>query len=723
MHKSKASDVVGDDASTAAERAYALVRQAVVSAGAAVIVKRIEPGKIASGSKRQTVTKEREEALKLADILAFAAERDMRTGSGVVGAYKDTGDETADESGRAKHLRQRGALIGKEKSRISALEEYNRASVIQEMTKAYLHHALTEGAKATVEAHLKELVPDLSNARLELMKAGAGKTDAFTAQRAVTEAIPKITKKYVTQVTDAIAGPTLRSGKTKPLRDKLKDESAVAATKVLQETIAAESGPTAAKAKLTGQVLDSRFTAESVNFALRSIGTLIDKVAKSNGDSLKLEVVVKIPVSHGAFVGLKVTGSAAKFRDRTNVDATFSFTAGWDAAIAQAMAEVGGYIKTASDRQGRGCMEMASYALYRRCRESVAVPTDLTNALWGMGGITKVKGQTDKEAKHAESESWARGIEDSMTKNDLAETGLHLGVSGRLGNKNVAHGELAATVDTGTRYTKAGVENARKQNLGKTVGTNGRQSSIGQKVTTVQVKGTAAWPGGDAEATLSCTIADTAGPLAKRGKVLAFSIDGGLSFKVPASGLVAEVVKWIASGVSTLGSATIKTMNKAKQGDKLGTAKQVASDLEKAGKTVEGFPEASKAVKEKAGELLAGNYYRLNGLEQRIPLMGAHSAVINKEYLKEASSLQHPTPSSTTDKFLSGTKSAVSSIGIVGKIDVVNPKASYIAVEQATKTSIDLHALEATISKSSAILYYDFTNRRLEAGGSRYGQY
>lgn len=681
-----------------ADTGFEKLKDAVVAAAAAVVMKSVE-GKTKYGigsSKRAGVVQSREDAGKLADILGFAAARDLQTATGLIGTVKDSGDAKQDERDKASLVRQRAQANKK------SLEDSSA-----ELKAAYMHAALKEGSLTIVRDHLNELVPatDMAAARVELTRVAyegyKAKSDAAAA-KSVAGALPKLSKKMSTKAVDAISG-----SKNKALRDLLKDESATAATKELEKTVAEEIGPGAKKSKLTAKAVEATYTSESVGTGLKLIGTLIDKVAGHNGDSMNLSVLLKIPVGHGAFVGLKVTGDASKAADRTKVGATFSFAAGWEAPqVAQALLEIGGYLATASERGGVGNMEMASYALYRRCRESNGVPRALTSQLWSDGGGSKTKDQTTSDAKYIEAEAWASQVEDKMTEADYAESGLHLGASGKVGNEKLAHGSAGVTLDTGTRYTKKGIDKARGAGKGKAVlGQLGKQESIGTKVTTLRATGSAGFnllAGATANAQLESTFADK--KEAGKREVFAFSVDGGLGFKVPSTTNTGKVVSWIASGVSSVGSAIIDSLNKVKTGD--GVPGQVVSDVVTAGEEVAKFPSIEKTIEDK-GEAL------LTRVEDEFTKPSGTSTATS-------AATSGATKTGLLDTLEKGYSSA-SGIQVFAVLDIHSPSHSYIAVRNTSNYSFDISMLEASVTKSSSILYFDFKNRSLEVGGSRLG--
>lgn len=375
------------DALEVVDEAYQSLRAAVATAVAAEITSRIEGGWFSRGSKRASVLEARAEAARLADTLAFALERDLRTGTGVAGTYRATGDAATDRVGSATHTRYRAGLLSKERSKAPE-------TLVSQLAKAYGHLSLSRAATTAVTSHLDEIDPSLPEARLRLVRAVDGIADRDQARAVVAKQLASLTSRSSANAVKAIT-----SSSNKPLRDALKDESAKGAVGELEAVQRQESGPSARQSSLTDQVLAQTVTLPSLTPFMSLVGAIIDRSVQHNGDEITLDHSVRIPVSHGAFVGLRAVGKASRDHDATRAGMTFSFTGGWDAAIARAMAGLGGYLTMTSNRGGHGAMEMASYTLYRRFRESRLVPADLTSTLWGMGASRRAP--TKSKLRHS----------------------------------------------------------------------------------------------------------------------------------------------------------------------------------------------------------------------------------------------------------------------------------------------------------------------------------
>lgn len=691
----------------AADEGLGHIQEAVITAGAAFLVEHIvgtkHVGKKGWGaSQREQVTSALEKAGKLADILAFAATRELQQGTGMYG----TADAGTDEHAL---LRQRA------RARRKSLDESSK-----KLRSGLQQAALVEGARRVLkEEQTRWFGPILLEARQKLFTAAeaavkSGTTDErlAAASKAVAAELPAVTKKTTKEATKSLSGP-----KNKWVRDQLKDQTAQASVDVLSEAIADETGPGREKAKLTKDTVEATFSSESVGSGLRKIGKLIDSHAKHNGDQTSIAVLLKIPVSHGVFAGLKVTGLASKASDKTSAGATFSFIAGWEAPqLAQGLLEIGGYLNTTSDRGGLGCMEMASYTLYRRAREASFLPRDVASTMWGYGGITAKKGERKSDVEYRESEAWANQIETGMSDDDLGEFGLHGGASGSGNIKGVGKAGGGLAVDTGTRYTKKGIADARARGKGERKN-GGAPSSIGQKVTTLSLFGNADFAfGASADAKLAITWDD------KAKKVLSVDIDAGVGYTLPAT-VGGDYAEWTGKAVGKVGSAITKAVNKAKEGDS--AKKQVKSaaknDLKTAGSLAEKFPGLEKEVEAK---LTKTDLYQ-DG-KAHVETLGSEAKAKGNALLGQAKQLdplsqgkKHATSGAKHAKKASKAASKVMDKGfrVFASIDAKSPKESYLAVQQTKSKDTTSGFHEVTVKKNKALLYYDFETKTFEWGG------
>jgi len=129
-------------------------------------------------------------------------------------------------------------------------------------------------------------------------------------------------------------------------------------------------------------VLERKYTGDAKSF-LQKLGTLIEKAVPDEGDSTELEIEVEFPIDPSGVGFLGGRFKAEIERDEgVKMRAELAITGGASVGWAKIKAEVGGYIE-ASGENGADCMDLFSYALYRRFRESAACPNEVANYMWG----------------------------------------------------------------------------------------------------------------------------------------------------------------------------------------------------------------------------------------------------------------------------------------------------------------------------------------------------
>jgi hypothetical protein len=140
------------------------------------------------------------------------------------------------------------------------------------------------------------------------------------------------------------------------------------------------------------------------------LGGMIDTLVGSNGDEASAEATVDIPVDpHGVgMVGLGLSLKLSKDDGLVKVRAEISLRAGAQFAMAgKIMGAAGGFIESAGGN-GAEAAELLSYALYRRMRESNAVPSEISNRAWG-GNWGKLG--------YVRADAWSRDVETRIIGN------------------------------------------------------------------------------------------------------------------------------------------------------------------------------------------------------------------------------------------------------------------------------------------------------------------
>jgi hypothetical protein len=148
-------------------------------------------------------------------------------------------------------------------------------------------------------------------------------------------------------------------------------------------------------------VLERKYTGDAKSF-LEKIGSLIEKAVPDEGDSTELEIEIEFPIepSGVGFLGGRFKAEVER-DDGVRMRAELAITGGVNIAFAKIKGEVGGYIE-ASAENGADCMDLFSYALYRRFRESKACPNEVANYMWG--------GDTGKYG-FGKAEQWSLDLE------------------------------------------------------------------------------------------------------------------------------------------------------------------------------------------------------------------------------------------------------------------------------------------------------------------------
>ena len=318
----------------------------------------------------------------------------------------------------------------------------------------------------------------------------------------------------------------------------------------------------------------------SISSAMEKAATVLNALAPSNGDSGEFTMELKIPVMPGMFIGAEFEfevakdGETGKTDGTTEIDFSAGFVVGGSVLFADIQASLGGYM-SASAKTTESALKLLSYGLYRRCRESSVIPSEVGSYLWG--------GDAGAQGKK-KAEEWSLGVESEEFGEDsesFVETGGY--VAGKAGVEGaVVSGEVGAKLKSGKRYDKESLASSEKGGAGKknTMGDNWfAQKSTGRSVQSVEVSGeftvletfgagiTVNWlfesPGGDQ-------------PSVYKG----FELEVSAEVQVPAKGFEAELFKLINSFISTLKKAQSGQLDKASTASKVkegaGLAKGVA---------------------------------------------------------------------------------------------------------------------------------------------------
>ncbi|MCK9487754.1 MAG: hypothetical protein M0R73_13865 [Dehalococcoidia bacterium] len=149
--------------------------------------------------------------------------------------------------------------------------------------------------------------------------------------------------------------------------------------------------------------LAERYTGSASTLFTKAAG-LVDRVVGNPGESGKVEIEFEIPVdpSGVGFIGGRLTVEASREDDMMVKTRTeMVVTGGAKVGIAKIKAELGGFVEAQAPSAAE-VMNLYSYGMYRRFRESSVIPAEMTNYLWGgsRGDFGKKK-----------AENWSRDLE------------------------------------------------------------------------------------------------------------------------------------------------------------------------------------------------------------------------------------------------------------------------------------------------------------------------
>ncbi|MBN9388905.1 MAG: hypothetical protein J0I20_12715 [Chloroflexi bacterium] len=199
----------------------------------------------------------------------------------------------------------------------------------------------------------------------------------------------------------------------------------------------------------------------TVHSRLRHVGTALGKVVPQDGDKAKIEFTLKAPVGDptgGGYIGMRIMGQieheleydeekvgktlpgtkVERMKKKSNVKndtykvkAELALVGGYRVPFLMDVGgEVGGYLEIESNQSMERAMELLSFGFYRRFRESQAIPQDITDGMWGMGGDSAQKGSTwtekfknKRKARHKEAKAWGDAFQETMTDKEFVETG------------------------------------------------------------------------------------------------------------------------------------------------------------------------------------------------------------------------------------------------------------------------------------------------------------
>lgn len=213
-----------------------------------------------------------------------------------------------------------------------------------------------------------------------------------------------------------------------------------------------------------------------VTSILSKIGPIIGAAAPSSGDSAEVEVEVKCPVepSGVGYLGFRFKAGVERLKGKAlKVGFEVAFTGG---ANIPNVVEIGGELGMYVEAQGatpEKAMELVSYGMYRRLRESKVIPREIANFIWGGSATSVGYKRAEKWAAKVEKENFKDkainlgGTGDSDEEGSYVETGGLVGAKAKGGIGGVAEMEGSAQYKTGKKYDYESVKALKSAGLGK----------------------------------------------------------------------------------------------------------------------------------------------------------------------------------------------------------------------------------------------------------------
>lgn len=204
----------------------------------------------------------------------------------------------------------------------------------------------------------------------------------------------------------------------------------------------------------------------SATSILSKLGPVLGVAAPSAGDTAEVEVAIKIPVDPSGVGYLGGRVKAAAERQKTGFKVRFELAITGGAKVAN-LVDIGGELGMYIEAEGatpEKAMELVSYGMYRRLRESRAIPNEMANFIWG--GSTSAVGWK-------RAEKWAARVEKENIKGSSGagegsvETGGLVGATAEGGVGGVATLGGSVQYSSGKKYTKESIEKRKTAGLGK----------------------------------------------------------------------------------------------------------------------------------------------------------------------------------------------------------------------------------------------------------------
>ena len=228
---------------------------------------------------------------------------------------------------------------------------------------------------------------------------------------------------------------------------------------------------------------------------LGKLGPIFSAAASAPGDTGEIEVQVKVPCepSGAGYLGFRIKASVERLKKQA-MKVRFELAVVGGAKIGN-VAEIGGELGMYLESQGatpEKALELVSYGVYRRFRESKVIPNEVANFIWGGSGTAVGWNRSEKWAAKVEKENFkdssTLAAADSDQGGAYVETGALAGVKAKGGVGGVAELEGGAQYSTGQHYDHDSVKGL-KGKYGGALGTpdkapmvRGQTHNIGESV-------------------------------------------------------------------------------------------------------------------------------------------------------------------------------------------------------------------------------------------------
>ncbi|MCC6959298.1 MAG: hypothetical protein IT301_05580 [Dehalococcoidia bacterium] len=228
---------------------------------------------------------------------------------------------------------------------------------------------------------------------------------------------------------------------------------------------------------------------------LTKLGPVFSAAAPASGDTGEIEIAVKVPVdpSGTGYLGFRIKASVERLKKKA-MKMRFELAVVGGAKIGN-VAEIGGELGMYLEAQGgtpEQALELVSYGVYRRFRESSVLPREMANFIWGGSGTAVGWNRSEKWAAKVEKENFKDKATftpgDSDTAGAYVETGGLAGVKAKGGIGGVVDAEGGGQFSTGQKYDYSSVKGLKSKHgeeLGKAMkapAVRGAQHHLGESM-------------------------------------------------------------------------------------------------------------------------------------------------------------------------------------------------------------------------------------------------